>query len=313
MRMFFSLLMICLLLMGCAGKKADKMEWKYQKSGTDENIVSISFGDKKHGWAVTDNGSLLSTEDAGENWTISKISDKELTSVYAIDKKTIWIAGMNGSLYTSMEGSSSMQDRSLEPDVDFLEIAFWDEDNGIIVGNRMDRDSIIIGVVYRTDDGGQQWSEVYAAIDRITSMSTLGKGLGWIGTTGTIWTSKDYGANWDENYLGETISNNSMYFDKYSTGLLVGDSGTFYMSLDGGWSWDDRGGEFPEQKLNSITFVDRFIGLIVGNNGTILISSLSGDKWGFNNSLTSSHLYDIASHGKTMWVCGADGTILMVK
>jgi len=311
MKKILCLSLMCLFIFGCANKKVEDLKWSFQNSNTNEDILSISFADGKHGWACTAGGNLLATSDGGETWTANKVCDKKLTSVFAIDKKTIWTAGVDGALYSSMEGSSSMKEHILEKDVDFLDIVFWDDDNGLLVGNRLDRDSIVIGVVYHTTTGGAEWSEIYVDIDSITNVTTLGKELGWIATTGHIWTTSDHGANWDDNQLGDMITINAMYFDTYSSGFLVGDSGTYYTSSDFGWSWNKRGGEFPSNKLNDIIFFDRFGGFIVGEKGLIMITGDSGESWSFDDKL-GSDLYDIAVEGKKLWICGANGKILQV-
>lgn len=304
---------VCLILIGCGGKKASEMVWEFQDSNISENIRSISFGNGDHGWAVTENGSLLSTEDGGKNWENYNISDKKLTAVAAIDDKTFWVAGEEGAIYASMEGSKSVADRSVDEDVDFVDMAFWNEDNGVIIGNRFDeRDSVTYGTVFRTDNGGQNWSEVYVALDSVTCLYILGEQLGWIGTLGHVWTTSDAGANWEDNYLGSAISINDMHYDEFNSGWLVGDSGTYYSSQDGGWSWEDRGGQFPNRDLNDIVFIDRFSGFIVGEGGMIMMSGDGGNSWQFDDNLTANTLHDIALNGNKVWICGDDGTIIFV-
>jgi photosystem II stability/assembly factor-like uncharacterized protein len=310
MKKIICLSIMVLFIAGCSSKKAGELTPIFQKTNTEENITSISFADKNHGWAVTDAGSLLSTSDAGVTWELTKITDRKLTAVVAIDKKTYWVAGENGALFQSMEGSSSMKDRSIEEDVDFVDIAFWDEDNGVLIGNRFDRDSNIVGAVFRTEDGGQKWGEVYVDMDKVNSLFTLGEVQGWAGTRGHIWTTTDNGANWEDNYLGSEISINSMFYDYYSSGWLVGDSGTYYTSTDGGWSWTDRGEQFPKQDLYHIEFIDRFGGFIVGQNGLIMITQDGGNAWSLNTSTASVNLYDVAADGSNVWICGAKGTII---
>ena len=305
-------LLLCLLVFGCSGKKMDEMQWNFLRTNITDDILGISFADKNHGWAVTDNGSLMSTTDGGDTWSINKVCDKSLTTVFAVDKKTVWAAGVEGALYALMEGSSSMRDRSMEDDVDFLEIAFWDEEKGILIGNRLDRDSNVIGAVYRTSDGGASWGEIYVAMDSITALAVRGEGLGWIASTGHIWTSKDYGANWEDNYLGSDITINDMFYDMFSAGFLVGDSGTYYTSFDGGWSWDNRGGQFPKNKLYAIAMIDRFGGVIVGKDGLIMITTDGGNSWGSNQGLTNVDLYDIAVVKKNLWICGGNGIIISI-
>jgi photosystem II stability/assembly factor-like uncharacterized protein len=289
------------------------MIWEFQNPNINENIRSISFGDGNHGWAVTESGTLLATEDAGKTWISTKISDKKLTAVAAIDDKIFWVAGQGGALYASMEGSRSVADRSLDEDVDFVDMAFWGEDNGVIIGNRFDeRDSVTYGTVFRTDNGGQNWSEVYVAMDSVTCLFILGEQLGWIGTTGHVWTTSDAGTNWEDNYLGSAISINDMHYDEFNSGWLVGDSGTYCTSQDGGWSWDDRGGEFPGVNLYDIFFLDRFSGFIVGEGGMIMMSVDGGNTWQFDDNMTSNTLHDIANDGDKLWICGDSGTIIYV-
>lgn len=310
MKKIICLLIILSFITGCSNKKTHELTSTVQKTDTEENITSISFADKNHGWAVTDGGSLLSTSDAGITWNLTKITDKKLTSVYAIDKKTFWAAGVDGALFQSMEGSSSMKDRSMEEPVNFVGIAFWDQDNGIILGNRLDRDSNVVGAVYKTEDGGQKWGEVYVDMDSVTCLYTLGDVQGWAGTRGHIWTTTDNGANWEDNYLGSDISISDMFYDYYSTGWLVGDSGTYYTSSDGGWSWINRGEQFPKRSLYHISFIDRFGGFIVGQGGLIMITGDGGGAWSLDTKTASVDLYDIAFQGANVWICGAKGTII---
>jgi photosystem II stability/assembly factor-like uncharacterized protein len=313
MKNVLCLLLISLIFIGCGGKRATEMVWEFQNPNINENIRSISFGDGNHGWAVTESGTLLSTEDAGKTWVSTKISDKKLIAVAAIDDKTFWVAGENGALYASMEGSRSVADRSLDEDVDFVDMAFWDGDNGAIIGNRFDeRDSVTYGTVFKTDNGGQNWSEVYVAMDSVTCLFILGKQLGWIGTTGHVWTTNDAGANWEDNYLGSAISINDMHYDEFNSGWLAGDSGTYYTSQDGGWSWDDRGGQFPAVNLYDILFIDRFSGFIVGQGGMIMMSIDGGDTWQFDQNMTSNTLHDITNDGNKLWICGDSGIIIFV-
>lgn len=312
MRKVICIIIVCALFCGCSGKKMTEMQWVFQDTNIDEDILSISFGDKNHGWAVTSGGNMLSTSDGGKSWSVNKVCDNKLTTVCAIDRKTVWAAGTGGALFTLMEGSSSMKDRSLEDDVDFLEINFWDKENGILVGNRLDRDSNVIGAVYRTSDGGASWGEIYVAVDSISALAARGEGLGWIGSTGHVLTSKDYGANWDDNLLGGDVTVNDMFFDMYSFGWLVGDTGTYQTSTNGGWSWDNRGGQFPKRKLYAITLVDRFSGLIVGEEGLAMLTIDGGNSWSFNDQLTQVDLHDIAVVKKNLWICGANGTVIMV-
>jgi photosystem II stability/assembly factor-like uncharacterized protein len=310
MKKIICLLIISAFIAGCSSKKAKELTPTFETINTSENITSISFSDTKHGRAVTDGGRLLSTSDAGATWSITNVTIKKLTAVYAIDRETFWVAGADGALFQSMEGSSSMKDRSIEEPVDFVDIAFWDEDNGMLIGNRLDRDSNVVGTVYRTENGGQKWSEVYVDMDSVTCLFTLGEVQAWAATTGHIWTTSDNGANWDDNYLGSEISINDMFYDYYSTGWLVGDSGTYYTSSDGGWSWINRGEQFPKRNLYHISFIDRFGGFIVGQGGLIMITEDSGNSWSLDTKTASVDLYDIAIQGSNVWICGAKGTII---
>jgi len=313
MKLIISILIaFSLIFCGCSGHQAESLQWSLVNVNLTENILDISFADKNHGWAVTDSGQVISTQDGGKSWQISRVSEKPLTAVYAIDKKTVWIAGWDGTIFSSLEGAGSWNDRSLPENVDFVQIAFWDKKNGVMVGNHLDRDSNIAGAVYRTENGGSEWIEVYLDVDSIACLWILGQGLGWIGSVGHIWQTKDFGVNWEDLPQASAITINSLYFDFFSSGYLVGDTGTYYTSFDGGWSWDNRGGQFPKLRLNAIIFTDRFNGYIVGEKGLRMISSNGGDNWSFDQTLTSADLYALEPVGKNLWVCGAGGTLIHV-
>ncbi len=313
MKNFLILLTLLLIVLaGCSSKGPADLKWTFQETNTTENINSISFIDGKRGWAVTSGGNLLVTTDGGQSWNMQNVTDRALTTVYAIDKKNIWLAGMDGALYSSMEESQSFNDKSMDDDVDFVQIAFWNDDNGVLVGNRSDKDGNVFGSIYRTEDGGQEWTEIYMDIDSITSLWILGDDLGWVSTTGHIWNTSNHGESWEDNYLGSDISINSMYYDDFNSGYLVGDSGTYYTSFDGGWSWDSRGGEFPGVNLYDICFIDRFVGMICGANGTLMISGTGGDSWQSNSALSQFDFYDVEVRDNQFWVCGANGQILHV-
>jgi photosystem II stability/assembly factor-like uncharacterized protein len=146
-----------------------------------------------------------------------------------------------------------------------------------------------ISDLYRTIDGGLNWSYVYRFYTMNTySIDFLNKDTGWVSgfdystflyrTTngGVTW---NYSTNIDE-YNGGTIRD--IDYLSYNTGWAVGftySSGDGYIrkTTDGG-TWTKKLAT-PSRSVNSVFFIDSNTGWAVGDLGLIVKSTNSGDNW----------------------------------
>jgi photosystem II stability/assembly factor-like uncharacterized protein len=100
-------------------------------------------------------GTMLKTTNGGQAWNALNISGEDFTGI-DITGNDIWVCGYNGSVYHSGNAGNSWQKERNGNDITIahyrlLDIVFKDAQNGWAAGED--------GVVIRTYDGGQHWSQ----------------------------------------------------------------------------------------------------------------------------------------------------------
>lgn len=200
-------------------------------------LTAVSFADEQHGWAVGHAGVILTTQDAGENWTLQRSDlkeDRPLFAVHFSDTRHGVAAGLWSLLLTTEDGG-----RTWTP----ITLAAPPE------GGRADRN--LFGLF--ADAQGA----LFIAAER-----------------GTVLRSQDQGKNW--TYL-TTGYNGSFWNGcalKDGTLLVAGLRGTIYRSRDGGQSWQAAKTE-TKNSITQIAEVDGKV-VAVGLNGVQLTSTDQG-------------------------------------
>lgn len=147
------------------------------------DLWDIFFIDANTGWVAGNLGTIASTVDGGQTWTVQ---DPALTStlraISFIDAQTGWIVGDQGIILHTGDGGMTWhkQFQGSAAINHFIDVTFTDELNGWTVNTK--------GDVYRTADGGNTWY-----IDRPgfelgwNSIFFLDSNTGWIvGYNGNI-------------------------------------------------------------------------------------------------------------------------------
>ena len=180
-----------------AGQLSAK-SWKYQKTDVRYNLTSIDFVDSTTGWAVGENGVILSTKDGGETW--KNITPNILNNMPEF--------GVPGSMV-----------------LDFYSLYFMDREKGCIAGELqylIYKDGQIVpypvscGIILVTDDGGQTWKCQYPCtiwnntlppdrikMGRINDIFFFNSKYGWAVGNGFYYlVTEDGGRTWQEKSLG---------------------------------------------------------------------------------------------------------------
>jgi photosystem II stability/assembly factor-like uncharacterized protein len=239
--------------------------WVAQKAGTLVPLFDVDFADTTHGWIVGKGGLILHTTDGGRRWTPQPspvAGGKHFFCVKAIDADTAWAVGDWGAVASTTDGGATWRDRSLGlltvvpgpnvsahdttmTDVILYDVEFIDARHGAIAGE--------FGTVMLTDDGGETWRRTATGTDKTLFGVTLTSPTeAWaVGIDGIILHTIDAGTSWQVQHgvversdigelsFTETVENPGLYeiAIRGSFGIVVGDTGALFMSVDGGQSW----------------------------------------------------------------------------
>jgi photosystem II stability/assembly factor-like uncharacterized protein len=125
--------------------------WVEQESHVPpgDNLNAVFFTDSRHGIAVSDQGLVLRTTNAGEEWLFEDRSLEPLEDVYFTNANHGVIVGGNGFILYTQDSGQSWKEVSSGIESWLLSLAFVSENIGFAVGQR--------GTILRTDDGGLSW------------------------------------------------------------------------------------------------------------------------------------------------------------
>ena len=233
---------------------------------TKADLSNIYFLDDKEGWAVgqkmplsgSSKGALLHTVDGGQKWEeIDHETESNIAGIYFINKQTGWLLA-GGDIYRTLDGGRKWDRSNLSikrpisspnspigaffqmMDLMRADIVFKDERAGwVVVG----------GDVYYTNDGGNEWSQIYSSphdnlqrfyldderICAINSVIVCSSG-------GKDW-SKIYDAGYDFSWLGPDYRTIQIWiggiqFVNEGEAWAVGANGLIMKTNDGGKRWN---------------------------------------------------------------------------
>ncbi|MDK9725053.1 MAG: YCF48-related protein [Sterolibacteriaceae bacterium MAG5] len=266
------------------------------------------------GWAVGDNGAILSTRNGGQTWQTQASGVKSwLRSIaFLTDGLRGWTTGDDGTILATRDGGQTWQVQASGINSPLTSIVFLaDGLRGWAVGDN--------GTILATRDGGQTWQVQTSGIkSSVNSIVFLTDGLrGWaVGDNGTILATRDGGQTWQAQASGVKSWLFSIAFLADGLrGWAVGENSTILATRDGGQTWQAQASGL-KSPLTSIAFLaDGLRGWAVGDDGTILSTHNSGQTWQVQASGIKSPLTSIAflADGLRGWVVGNNGAILTTR
>ena len=116
-----------------------------------DNLFSVDFVDKSHGWAAGYYGTILKTKDGGKNWTHISLSNTDLIRrIQFLDKDYGWLVTHRGRIMSSDDGGTTWKTRYSEDNqINLRNIKFLGNRVGWAVGHE--------GTILYTNDGGKTW------------------------------------------------------------------------------------------------------------------------------------------------------------
>jgi photosystem II stability/assembly factor-like uncharacterized protein len=284
-------------------------QWHRQQFGTDADFRGLCVTSAKVVWVSGTRGTFGRTTDGGATWSIGTVPDADkldFRDVEAFGETAAYLLsagpGENSRIYKTTDGgkSWSLQFKNSDPDGFFDAMAFWDDKNGIALGDPVKGHFQLIV----TDDGGAHWKRLpaettppalpnegaFAASG--TCLVTHGEKDVWFCTGGAktarVFHSHDRGKTWTVSVTPimagvESAGIFSMAFRDPNHGMIVGgdyrkpnqSGATAATTADGGNSWTLIDNQLPFQ--SSIAWAkDRWVA--VGTSGSSA-SDVNGTQW----------------------------------
>ncbi len=295
-------------------------QWEEQYSGTSNFLVSVSLPAHNVIWASGGSGTVLRSNDNGNNWrNVSIPGAGDVWSIYAKDKKTCFATGYSDdwssdNIWRTIDGGKSWQIVLALPSSNYFinAIAFFNDNEGIAYG---DPDyafpSPNFWTIYKTYDGGLTWSAISNPPEQEgmnfgwkNAIACVGNSV-YFGTTmfdadfnfgpdARIYRSTDRGETWDYSITPGVVQVNTIHFVNELTGY-----GCRAKTTDGGLTWFKMND--PYETISGD--INNFILSATGAGNDIWVTGIHrdgpsyyGDPW--NNYNTVYH----SSDGGVNWV-----------
>lgn len=260
------------------------LDWIEQQTNINSDIKDIFFVDNNNGWAIAwkeftppIGTIMLSTINGGEDWDVELYRDENvfMNSIYFLDTLNGWMGGFPGEMVFTTDGGINWDDAVIDSGsgANFppMRFNFYNSQYGSVSGGAID----IAGVVWRTTNGGSNWSSVIVgpepvhATHFIDSLNVIGVGGDFEYGVSTIRTTNG-GIDWEYTELGifgtATALTFRSFFECWST-TSFGEMMLY--SLDSGRTWIEI--PTPENSaIYDLVFTDTLTGYAVGDQGAII-------------------------------------------
>lgn len=259
--------------------------WKWSYPGPQGNSLQWCKAWDANTWYAGGNrGTFVRTTDAGATWYVrndaADMFGRDIATCndgYFINRDVGFVVGTY-TVKRTTDGGSSFTPIAGFPGDTWMRIHFGNDTDGYILG--------LNGTVARTVNGGVTWTiSTPVPGGSCYDIDTEGNGLVLVACQwGTVFRSSNGGATWSSPIAtGTGNALRRVQWLNSDTAIVAGFSGTVRMSTDGGFTWADIGGAFPDYTNFYDLDVKREGGVVniflTGNKDYIFASSDFGTSW----------------------------------
>jgi predicted CXXCH cytochrome family protein len=296
--------------------------WAALDTGTERDLIGVSFVDANNGWVAGAAGTIRRTTDGGATWTAQSAptipAGRNLRAISFFDSNVGVAVGDQGTttstiVFTS-DGGATWRTASATSTVGLTSVQMVSATTGWAVGGS--------GVILKTTNGGATWAPVVSPTTSGLTAISFGPG----GTVGyfvgnavlpnwTIYKTTNSGATWTAvSGLGATgaVNLTAVSCLDANNAVAVGTDGQIRHTANGGTVWLNQSqNNLGSNSLRDVKMVDANNIKAVGDLGVVFYTRDSGNSWftampGNNSTYLGSSFVD-ANHG---WIVGTNGTIM---
>ena len=299
-----------------AGLLSAQIHWEWQnplpQGGDLRSIVNVPDSDKII--TIGSEGVILSSDNYFTNWDMQHHGE-ELFAISFPSDQVGFIFGNNGTLLKSKNAGKTWIPQDINDNIDFYSSFFINESLGYAVGVKYEDDDYN-GIIIKTTDSGLNWEQTQVP-DILLSIHFVDEKMGFVGGTGShIYKTTDGGNQWTNISIASSpyLFIVSLYFVTSDVGFaIVHNVGVdcrcsdIIRTQDGGETWDRINEDSIIAYLYSLKFYDTMNGLIVGDDGTLLATTDGGNTWECSNCQCINHIYDFCYMNENTIVSAGQG------
>jgi photosystem II stability/assembly factor-like uncharacterized protein len=320
-------------------------QWTKQNAGTDASFRSIHAVSKKVVWAGGTKGTVLRTTNGGSSWQAIQVKDAEaldFRDIHGVSEKIAFTMSAGDAdkgaakIFKTTDGGATWKVvlHRTEKGVFFDSIDFWNEKEGILIGDPIDDKPFIV----RTLDGGETWQRIDkeklpAILEGEASFASSGtcavtkpNGKAWINTQSRIFFTPDKGETWQVYKTpfvqGQTAGIFGLHFWNENQGIAVGGDykdtkekaeaehlPNVAITHDAGKTWEFLAAAQPYGLKESGWMLPNNNLLVVGTSGTSLLDE-DGTAW---KAVDTESFHAVSCFKDACWAIGGKGNLAKWK